>query len=198
MIHYFALSVTYGTKRIQLHLFLHKLSRVGKIFEHALHRKVRTFGGVLMDHTDFHKRPSAEAIEWLPSDRLSTRCATPYTNLTEKDWNLFSFHTNMSLACKLVKGMLKILAHVWFSNQYFNLALSQCFLSSSTNSLTFNGLGPFLQNDGGRGSHLWLTISIEDALPTIHFNPSSIISRACSRLLHTYDGLLPSSASKKE
>ena len=103
--------------------FLHKLSRVGKIFEHALYRKVRTFGGVLRDHTDFHKRPSAEAIEWSPSDRLSTHCATPYADLTEKVWNLFSFHTNTLLACKLVKGMLKILAHVWFSNQYFNLAL---------------------------------------------------------------------------
>ena len=178
--------------------FLHKLSRVGKIFEHALHRKFHTFGGVLRDHIDFHKCPSTEAIKWSPSDGLSTLCATPYADLTEKVWDLFSFHTNTSLAYKLDRGvLLKISTHVWASNQYTNLALSHCFVSSSTNSLTFDGHGPFLWKHGDWGSHWCLTISIEVPLLTFHFDPSSIISRACS-ILHTYNGLLPNSASKKK
>ena len=111
---------------------------------------------------------------------------------------MFSFHTNTSLAYKLDRGVLKISAHVWASNQYANLALSHCFVSSSTNSLTLDGYGPFLRKHGGRGSHWCLAISIEVPLPAFHFDPFSIISCACSWLLHTYDGLLPNSASKKE
>ena len=33
---------------------------------------------------------------------------------------------------------------------------------------------------------------------TPHFDPSQIISLAANKLLHTYDGLLPNSASIKE
>lgn len=48
--------------------FFRRLSRVGKIFEHALHTKFLAFDGVFRDHTDFHKRSSAAAKEYSPFD----------------------------------------------------------------------------------------------------------------------------------
>ena len=104
----------------------------------------------------------------------------------------------MSLAVVLVKGTCSISSHVCLSNQNDNLVLSHCPVSISTNSFTFFSQGPSLQKHGGQDNHLWVAMSSDEPLPTFHVDLSKSTSRAWSKLLHTYDGLLPNLASKKE
>ena len=178
--------------------FLCRLSRVGRILEHALHKKFLTLGGVLSFHTDFQNLPITPAIEWFPNVGFKSLCATPYADLTVNLFDLFSLHISTSLAAVLVKGTRRISSHVCLSNQKDNLVLSHCPVSTSTNSETFFGQGPFLLKHGGRGSQLWVAMSTDEPLPTFHIDPSRITSQACSKLLHKYHGLLPRSASKND
>ena len=141
MLHCFTLLLAHCVNRVYLHFFFRRLCRVGKMFKHTLHRKFLTFGGVFKDHTDFYKRSSAAAKdkEYSPFNGLSNLSATTYVDFIENTWDLFSFHSSTSFACKFVTGTHKISAIVWSSNQQASLFLSHCFVSSSTSSLTFTG-----------------------------------------------------------
>ena len=178
--------------------FLCRLSRVGRILEHALHKKFFTYGGVLSIHTDFQNLLITPAIEWSPNVGFKSLCATLYADLTVNLFDLFSLHISTSLAIVLVKGTRRISSHVCLSNQKDNLGLSHCPVSTSTNFETFFGQGPSLLKHGGRGSQLWVAMSTNEPLQTFHVDPSRITSQACSKLLRTYDGLLPRSVSKND
>ena len=123
--------------------------------------------------------------EWSPDDECWSLITSLYTILTKKDLPLFSFYVKVSFSCMLFKGIHKISLHVSGSNQWAILSRSHCFVPSSTNSFTKSGLAPTLRKYGVLGSQRWFSISIVVPSPIFHTNPSSMISLASSKLLHT-------------
>ena len=65
------------TERLHLQLFPMQLSRVGRILEHALHKKFLTLGEVLSVHTNFQTLLITPAIEWSHSTDLGVYAPPP-------------------------------------------------------------------------------------------------------------------------
>ena len=92
------------TERLHLQLFPMQLSRVGRILEHALHKKFLTLGEVLSVHTNFQTLLITPAIEWSHSTDLGVSAPPPNADLAVNLYDLFSFHISTSLAVVLVEG----------------------------------------------------------------------------------------------
>ena len=77
MTHRFSMLMADCTERLHLQLFPMQLSRVGRIIEHALHKKFLSLGEVLSVHTNFQTLLITPAIEWSHSTDLGVSAPPP-------------------------------------------------------------------------------------------------------------------------
>ena len=166
----------------------HKLSLVGRHFERALHRNVRTLGGTLSFQILPHVTPCARTDECSAKATDFSLRATLYAVFTEKVFALFSVHTSVSWESRWFRGRDKICLQVLGVNVAASLPLSHCRELWSINSHTFILTLGSCKNAGAFGSHLWVVTLILLSSPIYHVDPSLITSLVASNDFHTTDG----------
>lgn len=82
----------------------HKFSFIGRQFEHALHRNVRTLGGTLSFQIFPHVTPCARTEECSAKAVDFSRRATLYAVLTENVFDLFSVQISVSWESRWLRG----------------------------------------------------------------------------------------------
>ena len=91
-----------------------------------------------------------------------------------------------------------MVSHVLLSKVANSFSPSHCRVSLSIKSATFISCEDVFKKTGGWGSQEWDATEIFLPSPIVHLYPAWIISLAASKERHTKEGLVPSSASKKE
>ena len=105
----------------------HKLSLVGRQFEHALHKNVRTFGGKLSFQIFPHVTPCSRADKCLANAADFSLRATLYAVFTVNVFALFSVQTSVSWESSRLRGREKICLQVLGVNVAASLPLSHCY-----------------------------------------------------------------------
>lgn len=128
--------------------FLWRFSLVGRHPEHALHRKVRTFGGTFNFHIFLQVDPSTCTDECSAWFGYFKRRATWYAERTVNHRDLFSFQISLFWEFWWVRGSARMDSHVRLSNVANSFPLSHCQVSLSIRSITFISLWGCIQENG--------------------------------------------------
>ena len=167
-----------------------KLSRIGKLFEHALQTKFHTFRGTLSDHIFLQIGLSDRAAKCSIGCYYFNLSATWYAVLTEKVFDLLSIHIRESQDCRLLRGNARISNIVLRINKMWIFPLSHCLVSSSIRSRTRNLGSGLLMKNGSCESHLFVVTPIRLPSPIRHLDPPMITFQATNRLLHTNERIV--------
>ena len=111
---------------------------VGRMFEQALHTKLRTLGGMGSFHSLFHICLSSHALECSTLDLRCIRRATWYAERTEKVCDLFSFHIRLSRPSNLPSRVPSTSSLDGGKNHVLTFSLSHYLVCALMNSPTLN------------------------------------------------------------
>jgi len=156
------------------------------------------FGGRWSFHILFQNFLSSLAVECSAFSGWFRRSATQYAVFTEKHPFFVSFHLSLSwsYSSPILIRRISFIVDCW--NVACSNGLFHCRVCWSIRSATFKFVSIPGLNWGGLFSHLWSLTSILCPSPTCHTVPAPTNSLASNKLLHTKEGLHPSSASINE
>ena len=185
----------------------YRQSFVGRMFLQALHSRCLILLGQFSRHTIFQIDFIPELSELLPPSPLldssfKTFCATLYLLFTENLPFVVHAHTIASSGSLPLMGMLSTISASCGRKRFFTFTTSHALLSVSSKLDTFSvpkctPIGLFTLNDSEEGIHLSFHLWTLSPFLMHHLEPLSTTFLVAYMLLHTYEGLLPRSASLK-